>query len=133
MRVGLVDGTGKPLPLTLEGENQAGPDERVLELTQAQQRFVFTGIAGPPLLSLGRRFSAPVIFRTPLDRAGRARLMGRDADAFNRWESGQVLAGDILLDMAGAARAGRRAAHLPGAGRPLRAYRVTTRPRGPVR
>jgi aminopeptidase N len=106
VRVGLVDGTGKPLPLTLEGENQTGPDERVLELTQAQQRFVFTGIAEPPLLSLGRRFSAPVIFRTPLDRAARARLMGRDADAFNRWESGQVLAGEILLDMAGAARAG---------------------------
>ena len=106
VRMGFVGRNGKPLPLTLDGENQTGPDERVLELTGARQRFVFTGVAEPPLLSLGRRFSAPAIFRAPLDRAGRARLMGRDADAFNRWEAGQVLAGEILLDMAGAARSG---------------------------
>ncbi len=106
VRMGLVDEAGAALPLTLEGENQTGPSERVLELTQARQRFVFTGVAQPPLLSLGRRFSAPAIFRTPLDRKALAHLMGRDGDAFNRWECGQVLAADILMEMAGAARAG---------------------------
>jgi aminopeptidase N len=101
VRMGLIGQDGGALPLTLEGENQAGPDSRVLELTESSQRFVFTGIAQPPLLSLGRHFSAPAVFKTPLDRAARARLMGRDADAFNRWEAGQVLAGEILLEMAG--------------------------------
>ena len=100
VRIGLVGKSGKALPLTLEGENEKGPEERVLEMTGAQHRFVFTGVTEEPLLSLGRRFSAPAIFKTPLDRAGRARLMGRDRDAFNRWEAGQTLATDILLDMA---------------------------------
>src|ERR1700755_2230899 len=36
--------SGRPLPLTLEGENATGPDERVIELTTPQQRFVFTGL-----------------------------------------------------------------------------------------
>jgi aminopeptidase N len=100
VRMGLVGESGKALPLTLEGENETGPDERVLELTDARQRFVFTGLEEEPLLSLGRGFSAPAIFKTPLTPAGRARLMGRDTDAFNRWEAGQTLAREILLEMA---------------------------------
>jgi aminopeptidase N len=100
VRMGLVGASGKALPLTLDGENESGPDERVLELTEPSHRFVFTGVEEEPLLSLGRRFSAPAIFKTPLDRSGRARLMGKDRDAFNRWEAGQTLACEILLDMA---------------------------------
>jgi aminopeptidase N len=106
VRMGLMGKAGRALPLTLEGENQTGPTERVLELTGARQRFVFTGIDEAPLLSLGRRFSAPAIFEAPLERAGRAALMSHDSDAFNRWESGQILATDILLEMAAAAKGG---------------------------
>ena len=91
--------TGEPLPLTLEGENQVGPRERVLELTQPERRFVFTGLAEEPVLSIGRNFSAPVIFRTAADAKTRAFLMGRDSDAFNRWEAGQQLATEVLLAM----------------------------------
>jgi aminopeptidase N len=36
--------------------------------------------------------------------------MGRDTDAFNRWEAGQALASDVLGDMIEAAKAGRRPA-----------------------
>jgi len=96
--MGLVGASGAALPLTLDGENETGGETRVLELTQARQRFVFTGVAEAPLLSLGRGFSAPAIFRTPLTRDQRAVLMGKDADPFNRWEAGQVLAADIMLD-----------------------------------
>ena len=59
VRLGLVGTSGGALPLTLEGENATGPDERVLELTRAEQRFVFVDVAEEPLLSLGRGFSAP--------------------------------------------------------------------------
>jgi len=104
VRIGLVGGGGKALPLTLDGENAPGPTERVLELTEPRQRFVFTGPfeseGEAPLLSLGRGFSAPAMFQTPLTREARARLMGRDPDAFNRWEAGQTLATEILLEMA---------------------------------
>jgi aminopeptidase N len=99
VRIGLL-GKNAALPLTLEGENKPGPDERVLELTQGSQRFVFTDMAEAPLLSLGRGFSAPAIFNVPLDRKARAALMTRDSDSFNRWEAGQALAGDIVLEAA---------------------------------
>jgi aminopeptidase N len=107
IRVGLVGESGRRLPLTLDGENAVGPDERVLELTQSDQRFLFVNIEEPPLLSLGRRFSVPAKIRSDLGRRERAALMARDADAFNRWEAGQTLAREVMLEMADAARSGR--------------------------
>jgi aminopeptidase N len=107
VRLGLVGESGASLPLTLEGENAVGPEERVIELTEPEQKFVFVDVAEPPLVSLGRRFSAPVHIKAPLTRKARASLMGNDADAFNRWESGQALASDVLLEMAANARKGQ--------------------------
>jgi aminopeptidase N len=49
VRLGFV-GAGGMLPLTLEGENATGPEERVLELTTAQQTFKFVGVGEEPLL-----------------------------------------------------------------------------------
>ena len=104
VRIGLVGHRGAHLPLTLEGENRTGPETRVLELTEAFQRFVFVDVAEEPLLSLGRGFSAPAIFKTAHSARDRAILMGRDSDAFNRWEAGQILASDIMLEVAGQSR-----------------------------
>jgi aminopeptidase N len=104
VRIGLMGQKGAALPLTLDGENRAGPETRVLELTESFHRFVFVDVAEEPLLSLGRDFSAPVVFRTPHGRHDRATLMGKDSDAFNRWEAGQILAAEIMLEVAGKAR-----------------------------
>jgi aminopeptidase N len=104
VRMGLIGQQGAALPLTLEGENREGPSSRVLELTQAHQRFTFVDVAEEPLLSLGRDFSAPAVFRTALDRHQRAVLMSKDSDDFNRWEAGQGLAAEIMLEVAGKAR-----------------------------
>jgi aminopeptidase N len=103
VRIGLVGRKGAALPLTLEGENHTGPESRVLELTENVQRFLFVEVEEEPLLSLGRDFSAPAIFRTPHGRHDRAILMGKDSDAFNRWEAGQILAAEIMLDVAAGA------------------------------
>ena len=98
VRIALVGlATGEALALPLDGENCSGPTSRVLELTQSQQRFVFIDVAEEPLLSLGQGFSAPVVFDTPHNGHARAVLMGKDTDAFNRWESGQILAAQIML------------------------------------
>ena len=51
------------------------------------------------MLSIGRGFSAPVVIRSPENAATRAFLMSHDADAFNRWEAGQKLSTEILLEM----------------------------------
>jgi aminopeptidase N len=101
--------SGKSLPLALDGENAAGPAQRVLELTAPRQRFVFTGIEEEPVLSIGRNFSAPVIIRTQTDAKTRAFLMSRDSDAFNRWESGQQLSTEMLREMIGSVQAGQPA------------------------
>ena len=106
VRLGFVGHDGRALPLTLQGENSTGPDERVLELNAAEESFVFANVPEEPLLSIGRGFSAPANFRLALDRTARASLMARDHDAFNRWEAGQALATDVLLDMAERAKTG---------------------------
>ena len=98
VRIGLVGKSGTRQPLTLDGENAPGPERRVLELTQSSQRFVFVEVGEEPLLSLGQGFSAPAIFRAGLVPKDRAILMGKDSDAFNRWEAGQILAADLMLD-----------------------------------
>jgi aminopeptidase N len=113
IRLGMLGVSGRAMPLTFEGENAIGPEERVLELTGAEQRFVFVDVPERPLLSLGRRFSAPAVFRTSLGRKDFASLMARDPDGFNRWEAGQNLARDVLLEMAKAASAGKTMAPDP--------------------
>jgi len=99
VRLGLVGKSGRALPLTLEGENAQGPDERVLELTKAEQTFTFVGVDEAPLLSVGRGFSAPAIFKVAQSAGERAALMARDADSFNRWEAGQAAARETMLAM----------------------------------
>jgi aminopeptidase N len=105
VRLGLLGSKG-PQPLRLEGENATGPEERVLELDTSEKTFTFVGVEEPPLLSLGRHFSAPVHFKVPVDHNSLAALMGRDTDSFNRWEAGQALATDILKQMTQAAKSG---------------------------
>ena len=101
--------SGNALPLTLEGENEIGATQRVVELTEAEHQFVFTNVSEPPVLSIGRDFSAPVIIRSPAEPATRAFLMSRDTDAFNRWEAGQQLATEILLGIIRDVQSGRPA------------------------
>jgi len=104
----LLGERGQPLPLALEGSaSSPAPTERVLELKQAEQRFVFTGIAEKPVASLLRGFSAPVKLKIERSRAELAFLMAHDGDSFNRWDAGQALATQVLLELAGKAKAGQ--------------------------
>ncbi len=56
----------------------------------------FTGIDEPPLMSLNRGFSAPVILVADQSRADLALLAAHDDDPFARWEATQRLALDLL-------------------------------------
>jgi len=105
--------SAKPLPLTLQGENTPGPEDRVVELVRPEQRLVFSGVAEEPVLSLGRGFSAPIVVRCSQDAATRAFLMSHDADAFNRWEAAQKLSTEILVGMIRAIQGGHPAAADP--------------------
>jgi len=100
LRMGLIGkSSGAPLPLTLEGENAVGANERVLTLDTPSQSFTFTNVTEEPALSLGRDFSAPIRIVQDMDRATRAFLLARDTDGFNRWESAQQLGADVIRGM----------------------------------
>ncbi|MGD9709193.1 MAG: aminopeptidase N [Halothiobacillaceae bacterium] len=79
----------------------------VLELNQAEQRFVFEDIVEPPIPSLLRGFSAPVRVDFPYTDEELAFLMARDDDDFNRWEAAQRLMTRVLLTLVEDVRAGR--------------------------
>ena len=108
--VGLLDSSGRDIPLQLEGEGGTAEGTRVLSLTQAEQTFTFVNVPQPPLPSLLRGFSAPVNLRYDYAESDLAALMADDSDAFNRWEAGQRLALNLMLRGVGEVRAGAKPA-----------------------
>jgi aminopeptidase N len=107
MAVGLVDPEGNDVPLKLEGDTQTVGTTRVLSLKHAEEEFVFLDVKRQPVPSLLRGFSAPVNVLFEYSDADLAHLMAHDSDAFNRWEAGQRLALNLLLQGIASHRAGR--------------------------
>jgi aminopeptidase N len=92
--IGLLGSAGD-LPLYLkdvEPDFETGDNtHKVLELTAAEQTFVFQRVQEKPVPSLLRGFSAPVKLHYDYSRADLIVLMSRDSDGFNRWEASQQL------------------------------------------
>ena len=96
--VGLLGADGRDLALTVDGKSYDGT--AVLELTEADQEFVFTGVDEQPTPSILRDFSAPVILKYGYSDAELVHLFSHDSDPVNRWEAGQRLAMSRLLKLA---------------------------------
>jgi aminopeptidase N len=90
VKLSLFDRQGQMLSLHLDG--QAHGDETVVVLSKPSQRFVFQHVPSPPVPSLLRGFSAPVVLECDDTPDDLALLLTHDADGFNRWEAGQQLA-----------------------------------------
>ena len=104
--VGLLDSAGHDLPLRLVDEDTAVPaGTRVLLLDTERADFVFTDLESAPIASLLRGFSAPAKLKMDRSRDELAFLMAHDSDPFNRWDAGETLAAELLLELA--AQAGR--------------------------
>ncbi|WP_413673732.1 aminopeptidase N [Massilia cellulosiltytica] len=97
--VGLLGRDGRDLPLTVDGKNLG--TTAVLELTDSDQTFVFTGVTEQPTPSILRDFSAPVILKHGYSDAELVHLFSHDSDPVNRWEAGQRLAMSRLLKLTG--------------------------------
>jgi aminopeptidase N len=95
--MGLVSAEGLALPLQLDGEAAPAGTERVLVLEQASQSYVFVDVEQPPVPSLLRGFSAPVVLQWAASEAELLTLLRHDHDPFNRWEAAQRLALARLL------------------------------------
>ncbi|MFK7864121.1 MAG: aminopeptidase N [Pseudohongiellaceae bacterium] len=92
LRLGLLNSTGEPLPLSLVGEEGENVYDRVLDIKGAEQEFVFQGIESKPIPSLLRGFSAPVKLSYDYSHDELFFLMVHDSDGFNRWNASQMLA-----------------------------------------
>ncbi len=103
--VGLVGrNSGRDLAVDVDGSKAA---TQILNLREAKQTFKLKGVSEPVVPSIGRGFSAPAKFVSDLTAEDRAFLMAKDSDSFNRWESGQKFATDLLVRMTSDARAGK--------------------------
>ncbi|MFY9350890.1 aminopeptidase N [Sphingobium sp.] len=71
--------------------------DELLMLTEAKQSFRFEGFAAPPILSINRGFSAPVIVETNRSQADLAFLSAHDDDPFARYEAMQQLMVNVLV------------------------------------
>jgi aminopeptidase N len=102
LAIGLLASDGTELPLRLDGETEPFVQKtRVLDVKESEQHFRFVGLAEKPTVSALRGFSAPV--RLQLDRniEELAFLFAHDPDPFNRWDAGQQLASQVILDLVG--------------------------------
>jgi aminopeptidase N len=97
LTVGLLGADGREMPLRLEGEPAPQGTSRVLSLREEQTVFRFINVTEPPVPSLGRDFSAPVIIEYPYDEDALQHLLSFESDPFNRWDAGQRLAMKLLL------------------------------------
>jgi aminopeptidase N len=97
LTIGLLGADGRDTPLQLEGEPAPQGTSRVLSLRQEKTVFRFINVPKPPVPSLGRDFSAPVIISYPYSDDALRYLLTFDSDPFNRWEAGQRLALKLML------------------------------------
>ncbi len=81
--------------------------ERLLQLSETTQSFVFDDIAAQPVPSLLRDFSAPVYLDFAYTAEELTLLLAHETDPFNAWEAGQRLATRLILDATAAIAAGR--------------------------
>jgi aminopeptidase N len=96
--VGLLDSTGRPLDLHLEGGEASAGGTCLLTLEDEEQSFTFEDVPGEPIPSLLRDFSAPVKVKYDYTPAELAILIANDTDTFARWEATQRLAQDCILE-----------------------------------
>ena len=76
-------------------------DECLIELTEARATVTIDGLTQPPLVSLNRGFTAPVVIETKQSRADLALLSAHDDDPFARYEAMQRLGVDVLTAAVG--------------------------------
>ena len=92
--VGLLDSHGKDMPLQRDDDVK---QPELLEVTRAEQEFIFLNVPEEPTPSLLRGFSAPVKLHYPYADHELLFLMAHDSDGFNRWDAAQQLAQRVIL------------------------------------
>lgn len=85
--IGLIDSNGKEIL-----------KDHLITLTKNEQEFTFNNIITKPILSILRDFSAPVIINRETTNKENAFLLRNDTNDFARWEAGQKLALNSIIE-----------------------------------
>jgi len=89
-----------PIPLKLAvfgAETGAKHEDRLVLLDTASQELVIDDVGEPPILSINRGFSAPIVVETDRGAEALAFLSAHDDDPFARYEAMQQLMLDKML------------------------------------
>jgi len=90
----------KPLLVKLKDSELESNNTVVLRLTEREKVFVFENVSEEPIPSLFRNFSAPVkVTCKDISRDDLSILASFDTDEFNRYEAGQELASQVMLEL----------------------------------
>lgn len=108
LAIGLPGPDGADQPVRLSGDQAPLAETLVLQVTEPQQSFLVEGVLQQPVPSLLRNFSAPVRLDFEYSEADLAFLLAHDSDPFNRWEAGQRLARQVLLQRVNALQTGQK-------------------------
>jgi len=88
-----------PLKTSLLSESgESLVDTQVLNLTQRKQTFEFQNIVSKPIPDLLQEFSAPVQLKYDYSNEQLAFLLKHSPDSFNRWNAGNRLAVNVLIE-----------------------------------
>ena len=99
VKLGLLLEDGSEAELKCIQGDDFNSDTNVIGLKHAEETYVFDQVSSKPVPSLLRGFSAPVKLKYSYTRDEWLFLMANDSDGFNRWDAGQSLALDILLEL----------------------------------
>lgn len=97
VRFGVLDEQGVAQSFAVGSASAERVSEAVIVLTGAAETLELSGIDRPPVMSLLRGFSAPVLLE--LEEPARHRFVrfSSDPDRFNRWQAGQDLARELIF------------------------------------
>lgn len=100
LNVGLLDQDGSDILLELKDDaSTTASTIKILEMKKQAETFTFLNISSKPMLSLNRGFTSPVKIVLSQNDDDLAFIFAHDSDEFNRWEAGQTLAINTLLDL----------------------------------
>lgn len=101
LNIGLIASDGSDIPVQLKGEpdSSSHPATKMINLSEPEATYTFVNVPEEPTLSPMRNFSAPVRVESSLSKEQRAFLLAHDSDSFNRWDAGQSLFTDLLIDL----------------------------------
>lgn len=105
--LGLLDKDGRDMVLMTPDETEGVAGSRTVLLSTESDTWVFKDIDSNPVPSIGRGFSAPVVFEYGYSRDELCFLARHDSDPFNRSEAFQRLALDVLNEMVDEVESGK--------------------------